>query len=104
MHRIPQFSVLSYLDLLSGDGLQLSLLSNGEAVDEDLRASRDRHFEAVTSLLNLRDALDIFALLDELIRETLDRKLQVKEPLNFEDKELHFKNYPVFHIKNDFKG
>lgn len=62
--------ILAYLDLLSSDGLQLSLLSNGEGVYEDLSASCDRHFEVVACLLDLRDALDVFAFLDELIRET----------------------------------
>lgn len=63
-------SAQPHLDLLSGDGLQLSLLSDGEDVDKDLCPSCDRHFEVIASLLDLGDALDIFALLDEVIRET----------------------------------
>lgn len=64
------FSVLAYLDLLSSDGVQLCLLSNGEGIDKDVWAGSDGYFEVVTSLLNLGDALYVFAFLDELIRET----------------------------------
>lgn len=46
-----------YLDLLSCQSLQLSLLSNGEVIDEDLWSSSDGYFEVVTVLLNLGDAL-----------------------------------------------
>lgn len=67
---IPTFSVLAYLDLLSSHRLQVGLLSYGEGIGEDLCASGDRHFEVVASLLNFRDALDVFAFLDEIIRET----------------------------------
>lgn len=66
-----EVNVPTHLDLLSGDCLQLSLLSNGEAVDQDLRAGGDSHLEVVTILLNLGDAFDVFAFLDELIRKTL---------------------------------
>lgn len=59
-----------YLDLLPSDGLQLGLLSDGKRVDEDFGARGDCHLKVVTVLLNLRDTLDIFAFLDELIRKT----------------------------------
>ena len=61
--------VLSYLDLLPSDCLQLCLLPNSEGIDEDLGARGDCHFKVVPILLNLRDALDVFAFLDEFIRE-----------------------------------
>lgn len=81
---ILKSSVLAYLDLLSSDGLQLRLLSDGEGVDEDLWAGGDRHFEVVTILLDLRNALDIFAFLDEFIRETLRQKIHwLKKVLHF---------------------
>lgn len=65
-----KFRVLTHLDLFSGDCVQLWLLSNGEGIDKDLWAGSDCYFEVVTYLLNFWDALDVFALLDELIRET----------------------------------
>lgn len=60
----------THIDLLPGRRLELRLLANGEGVGEDLCSRGDSHLEVVSSLLNLRDALDVFALLDKLIRET----------------------------------
>ena len=61
---------VAHLNLLAGDGLKVSFLSDDEGVDEDLRAGGDCHFETVTIFFNFRNALDILAFLDELIRET----------------------------------
>lgn len=63
-------SVPAYLQLFPSDGVQLCFLSNGKGIDKDLRASSDSHFKVVTILLNLRDALNVFAFLDQVIRET----------------------------------
>lgn len=60
----------THIDLLPGRRLELRLLANGEGVGEDLCPRGDSHLEVVSSLFNLRDALDVFALLDKLIRET----------------------------------
>lgn len=62
--------VLAYLNLFSSDSVQLCLLSNGEGINKDLCAGSDGHFKVVTILFNLRDALNVFAFLDQVIRET----------------------------------
>lgn len=60
----------SYLDFLSSEGLQLALLADGEGIHHDLGAGGDGDLEVVAILLNLRNALDVLALLDQVIRET----------------------------------
>lgn len=69
------FSLNTHLDLLSSQGLQFSLLSDGENVGQDIWASSDDHFEVIPVFLDLRDALDVFTFLDEVIRKTCDRTL-----------------------------
>lgn len=64
----------SYLDLFSSDRLNIGLLSNGKRINQDFCPCGDRHFEAVAVLLNLRDALDVFAFLDELVRKPFNGK------------------------------
>ncbi len=59
-----------YLDFLSGQRFHLSLLSDGEAVCQDFGSSGDRHFELVSVLLDLRNALDVFTFLYQIIRKT----------------------------------
>ncbi len=46
-----------YLDFLSGQRFDLSLLSDGEAVCQDFGSSGVRHFELISVLLDLRHAL-----------------------------------------------
>lgn len=65
-----EFGVCPYLDLFSSDGVHLCLLPNGKFVDHYLLASSDSDFEVIAILLNLRDALELFDLFDDFIRET----------------------------------
>lgn len=49
-------SISAYLDLLSSGRQKLSVLSNGEGVDDDVWAGGDRHFEVVAIFFHLCDA------------------------------------------------
>ncbi|MCX7564636.1 hypothetical protein OS176_14060, partial [Xanthomonadaceae bacterium XH05] len=58
------------LDFLSGQRLDVGLLSDGEGVGQNFGSGRHGHFEVISVLLDLRDALDVFAFLNQIIRKT----------------------------------
>lgn len=67
--QVPPRGVVTHLDLLPCDGLQLGLLPHGELVDQHLVARRHGDLEGVSILDDLGDALDVLALLDQVVRE-----------------------------------
>merc|ERR1719234_2475429 len=58
------------LDLLSSQCLQLTLLPKHKLIHHDLAPRRHSDLEAVATLLDLGDALQVLPLLDQLIRQT----------------------------------
>ena len=64
----------AYLDLLPSERLKLRLLADREVVAENLGSRGDGDLKAVPVLFNLRDTLDVLALLDEVIGETWERQ------------------------------
>lgn len=63
-------SSVRHLDFLSGQHFNVSLLSDGEDVGQNFGSGRHGHFELISVLLDLRDALDVFAFLNQVIRKT----------------------------------
>lgn len=60
----------SYLDLLPGHGLQLTLLPQGELVLDHFGASGDGELEVLPVLHHLRHPFEVLPLLDEVIGQT----------------------------------
>lgn len=67
----------SYFSFLSSEGLQLTLFSHSKRVQDHFGSRRHRHFKVRSVLMDLWDALDVFAFLDLIIRQpctnTFDR-------------------------------
>ncbi len=91
-----------YLDFLSGQRFHLSLLSDGEAVCQDFGSSGDGHFEMISVLLHLRNALDVFTFLYQIIRKTWN-SMQVMSNATLNAWNTQCMKYSMHYIKNSMQ-